>query len=157
MSLFLDAVGLRITTDQTCGAPSDNMQTVPLTDTYDADLLRLQHADSAGCESPIDAGTAPNTTGTLTWDLGPLNAGETQTVTVSFIAQEQDCDGNGEADTGSQPHVNTADVTGAFFFDGGPVNDAIDTATHTVEPTGLDQRLRVGRQRRRSADRRRRH
>lgn len=133
--LLLDSVGLRITTDETCGAPSDNMQTVPLTDTYDADLL-IFNTSSPAASGSMTSGTAPSQVGTLTWDLGPLLAGDTTTVTVTFIAQEQDSNANGEPDTGGQPHVNTADVTSALFFDGGPVNDESDTASHTVTPTG---------------------
>jgi len=131
--LFLDATGLRATTNETCGAPSDDMRSVPMTDTYDADVLQFLDATTTPTGSTV-TGTAPNRIGTLTWDLGPLRAQQTKTVTVRFLAAEQDTNGNGEADLVS--HTNTEAVTGAVFFDGGAVNNATATATHQVDPRG---------------------
>jgi uncharacterized repeat protein (TIGR01451 family) len=131
--LFVDATGLRATTNELCGAPSDDMRTVPMTDTYDADVLQFLDATLTPTGSTV-TGTAPNRIGTLTWDLGPLRAQQTKTVTVRFLAAEQDTTGDGEADSVS--HTNTEAVTGAVFFDGGAVNNATATATHQVDPRG---------------------
>lgn len=131
--LFVDAAGLRATTNETCGAPSDDMRSVPMTDTYDADVLQFLDATLTPSSASV-TGTAPNRIGTLTWDLGPLRAQQTKTVTVRFLAAEQDTNGDGEAD--SVLHTNTEAVTGAVFFDGGAVNNATATATHQVDPRG---------------------
>lgn len=133
--MFVDGVGLRVVTNQMCGAPSDNLMTVPLVDSYDADLLQFVDATVAPVGVSV-TGTAPNRIGTLTWALGPLSAGQTRTVTVRFLATEQDSNGNNEADSLLQPHTNTAAVTNAQFFDGGFANNASAQASHTVLPTG---------------------
>ncbi|HEU0042223.1 MAG TPA: SdrD B-like domain-containing protein, partial [Jiangellaceae bacterium] len=131
--LFVDATGFRATTNETCGAPSDDMRSVPMTDTYDADVLQFLDATLTPSSASV-TGTAPNRIGTLTWDLGPLRAQQTKTVTVRFLAAEQDTNGDGEADSVS--HTNTEAVTGAVFFDNGAVNNASATATHQVDPRG---------------------
>jgi uncharacterized repeat protein (TIGR01451 family) len=131
--LYLDAVGLQATTSSVCGAPSDDMRTVPMTDTYDADVLQFLDATLTPSGSSV-TGTAPNRVGTLTWDLGPLRAQQTKTVTARFLAAEQDTNGDGESDV--VIHNNTESVTGAVFYDGGAVNTATATATHQVDPRG---------------------
>ncbi|HVG10269.1 MAG TPA: SdrD B-like domain-containing protein [Thermoanaerobaculia bacterium] len=131
--LFVDATGLQVTTNEVCGAPSDDMRTVPMTDVYDADVLQFLDATLTPSGSSV-TGTAPNRVGTLTWDLGPLRSQQTKTVTVRFLAAEQDTNGNGEADV--VIHTNTEAVTGALFFDNGAVNNASATATHQVDPRG---------------------
>ncbi len=131
--LYVDAVGLQATTSDICGAPSDDMRSVPMTDTYDADVLQYLDSTLTPTGSSV-TGTAPNRIGTLTWDLGPLRSQQTKTVTVRFVAAEQDTNGDGEADSVS--HTNTESVTGAVFFDGGAVNTANATATHQVDPRG---------------------
>ena len=100
--LFIDATGLQVTTSELCGAPSDDMRSVPMTDTYDADVLQFLDATLTPSGSSV-TGTAPNRIGTLTWDLGPLRAQQTKTVTVRFLAAEQDTNGDGESDVG-HPH-----------------------------------------------------
>jgi uncharacterized repeat protein (TIGR01451 family) len=131
--LFVDGAALRATTNELCGAPGDDMRSVPMTDTYDADVLSFLDATTPPASSSV-TGTAPNRTGTLTWDLGPLRAQQTKTVTVRFLATEQDTNGDGESDV--VVHTNTEAVTGAVFFDGGAVNNATATATHEVDPRG---------------------
>ncbi len=131
--LFLDAAGMKVTTSDICGAPSDDMRSVPMTDTYDADVLQFLDATLTPTGSSV-TGTAPSRVGTLTWDLGPLRAQQTKTVTVRFLAAEQDTNGDGEADV--VIHNNTEAVIGAVFFDGGAVNTASATATHEVDPRG---------------------
>lgn len=131
--LFVDAAGIQVTTNEVCGAPSDDMRTVPMTDVYDADVLQFLDATTPPSGSSV-TGTAPNRVGTLTWDLGPLRAQQTKTVTVRFLAAEQDTNGDGEADV--VVHNNTESVTGAVFYDGGAVNTATAQATHQVDPRG---------------------
>jgi uncharacterized repeat protein (TIGR01451 family) len=131
--LFLDATGIQVATNEVCGAPSDDMRTVPMTDVYDADVLQFLDATVTPSGSVV-TGTAPNRAGTLTWDLGPLRAQQTKTVTVRFLAAEQDTNGDGEADV--VVHINTEAVNGAVFFDDGAVNSASATATHQVDPRG---------------------
>jgi uncharacterized repeat protein (TIGR01451 family) len=131
--LYIDATGLKATTTNLCGAPGDDMRSVPMTDTYDADVLQFLDATTTPSGSSV-TGTAPSRVGTLTWDLGPLRAQQTKTVTVRFVAAEQDTNGDGEADV--VIHNNTEAVTGAVFFDGGAVNSANATATHEVDPRG---------------------
>lgn len=131
--LFIDAAGIQVTTNEVCGAPSDDMRTVPVTDAYDADVLQFLDATTTPTGSSV-TGTAPNRVGTLTWDLGPLRAQQTKTVTVRFLAAEQDTNGDGEADV--VVHNNTESVTGAVFFDDGAVNSAAAQATHQVDPRG---------------------
>lgn len=131
--LFIDAAGLQATSNEVCGAPSDDMRTVPMTDTYDADVLQFLDATVTPSGSSV-TGTAPNRVGTLTWDLGPLRSQQTKTVTVRFLAAEQDTNGDGESDV--VVHTNTEAVTGAVFFDNGAVNSGTATATHQVDPRG---------------------
>jgi hypothetical protein len=127
--LGLDAAAYVITTDQECGGEADTITYLPLTDDYDPARLEFIAADPS--QSNIDT-----VNGLITWDnLGPLYAGQTKTVTLTFRALEPpDSDGDGENDPVT--HQNDASVTGATFSDGGPVNDASDSVTHTINPTG---------------------
>ena len=84
---YLDAIGFRITTDEPCGGGSPDNTTIsplPLTDTYDP--TELQFVSANPTPDTIDTGT-----GTINWnDLGPLYAGGTTQVTVSFLVLEFD-------------------------------------------------------------------
>ncbi len=120
--LRIDSIGFRVTSDQLCGGDAeDDMSLVPLTDTYDPALLQFVSASPA--ETSVGGGT-------ITWsNVGPLRAGETTTVTVTFLALEPASD----TDTLT---TNTASVTGAEFVDGDPTNDDSDADSVTVRPTG---------------------
>jgi hypothetical protein len=125
--LDVDAVGYRITTNQTCGNPSDTMNPVPLTDTYDAGKLQFLSA------------TPPATTvsgGTITWaNVGPIYAGQTKEIIIRFRAlQPPDSDADGEPDPTT--HTNCAATSGAVFADGTPANSASDCVTHNINPAG---------------------
>lgn len=114
----LDAVAFVVTTDQRCAGAESTIQTLPLMDTYDADLLQFVSANPPVSSATV-SGTAPNQVGTLTWNnLGPLYAGGVRSVTVTFRAL---------ATVAST--TNTASVTGALFGNGRPVNDASDSDT----------------------------
>ncbi len=125
-TLYLDAIGVRFTSDdEGCYPPvftnddfgpgATTIDSLPLTDTYDP--TKLQY---------ITASVTPNSTtpaGTLTWnDLGPLHAGQTDTLTVTFKALQPVDLTNGDTTN------NVVNATAAHFLDGNPTNDATDTA-----------------------------
>jgi hypothetical protein len=117
----VDAVAVKITTDRDdCGGPSDVIMTLPLTDTYDADLMTFVSAVPAPTNDYTTG--APNSTiGYITWDdLGPLYPGGSKTVEVTFRVLEPSVDGSA--------NINTAEVTNAYFADSTPTNDDSDTA-----------------------------
>ncbi|MBW8011625.1 MAG: hypothetical protein FVQ83_10360, partial [Chloroflexi bacterium] len=132
--LYLDSIGFRITTSENCGGSQDTISFLPLTDDFDADLLQFVSAVPPA-DSVTTGGTEPYD-GTITWnDLGPLYAGQTQTVTVTYLALEPPDSGvDGENDPATT--TNFADSTGATFTNGDPVNDASDSADVTINPTG---------------------
>ena len=124
----VDAAAYIVTTDQTCGGADSTIATLPLTDTYDADLLQFVSADPSHTTNTT-TGTSPNTVGTITWaNMGPLYAGQTKYITVTFTALEP---GDTTVNT-----INTASVTGAEFANGRPVNDDSDDADVDIVPTG---------------------
>ena len=133
---FVDALGFRVTSSYSCsGASSSSITPLPVTDTYDADLLQFVSASPA-----ITGQSFTNTpyanTGVLSWnDVGPLNAGQNTTISVTFTALEPpDNDADGEND--STTLTNTGTTTGATFSDGTPLNDATDDAISTLDPAG---------------------
>jgi hypothetical protein len=116
----LDAVAYIITTDQICGGEDTTITTLPHTDTYNSSHLQY-----------VSATTAPTTQtpGTITWaNVGPLYAGQTKSITVTFTALDP---GATTVNT-----INTAAVTGALFGNGRPVNDDTDPANVQITPTG---------------------
>jgi hypothetical protein len=124
----VDAVAYIVTTDQTCGGADSTIITLPVTDTYDADLLQFVSASPANSASTT-SGTPPNTVGTINWaNMGPLYGGQTKYITVTFTALDP---GASTVNT-----INTADVTGAFFGNGRPVNDDDDDADVDIIPIG---------------------
>jgi hypothetical protein len=124
--LNVDAVGYRITTNATCGNPSDTINLLPLTDTFDN--TKLQYI-SARPPATVSGGT-------LTWsNVGPIYAGQTKTIIVRFLAlqpPDTDADGSPEPTT----HTNCAATSGGRFADGVAVNDASDCVTHNINPAG---------------------
>ncbi len=125
-TLYLDAIGVRFTTDDTgCYPPvftdgdfgpgATTIDSLPLVDTYDP--TKLQY---------ISASVSPSSTtpaGTLTWnDLGPLYAGQTDTLTVNFKALQPTNLVSGDTTN------NVVNANEATFLDGTPTNDATDTA-----------------------------
>ena len=108
----VDAVAYVITTDDFCGGADSTIATLPVTDTYDADLLEFQYAVPSVSGAVIN-GTTPNTVGTLIWDnVGPLYAGGTGRITVTFKALAT-----------TVVTTNTALVDNARFATGRNVND----------------------------------
>lgn len=127
--VYLDGMGFQITTEGGCGGPAGTIDPLPLTDSYDADKLEFVSATPA--ESATGTAVTPYAnTGTISWDnLGPLHAGGTQTVQVTFRVLEPA--GNAATDT-----INYAAVNGATFSNGRPTNQPEDNAPVDIEPTG---------------------
>jgi hypothetical protein len=114
-TVYIDAVGFIITTDEVCSDPSKALNPVPLTDTYPSDLLEFVSSDP-----DITSSSISGTTGTLTWNnVGPIYAGGTQTVSVTYRVKDG---------VGTDSGTNAATATGATFTDGTPANDDNDTA-----------------------------
>ena len=108
--LGLDAVGIQVTTDETCGDTADTLNPVPVVDTYDATKLEFVTASP-----PVSV----QASGILTWsNVGPLIAGETQPIQVTFKVLS----------TGGEVITNTATTTEAKYLDGRDANDATDSA-----------------------------
>ncbi|MCB9079856.1 MAG: hypothetical protein H6631_19805, partial [Anaerolineaceae bacterium] len=119
-SIFLNAMGFRITTDETCGGPDNTLNPVPLSDTFDAGLLEFVSADPP--QTSVSAGL-------IEWNnIGPIYAGQTKEITVTFKGLDP---GTGQLLT------NTATVSNAYFITGNPANDGQDSAVTTISPTGL--------------------
>lgn len=135
-SLDVDGAAFQVTTEQSCGGSENTISYLPLTDTYNASLLEFVSASPAVSSAVTGGATPYSNTGTLTWaDLGPLYAGGSKTISVTFRAlQPPDTDADGESEPASLP--NKASVTGATFPSGRPVNDAEDSTSDTLNPTG---------------------
>jgi hypothetical protein len=118
----VDAAAFIVTTDKICAGADSTIATLPLTDTYDASRLTL-----LSTEPPYASATAVGSTGMITWpNLGPLYAGGTKTVTVTFEAKA----------TTSTVTANTAGVTNAKYGNGRSVNNAFDTASVNIRTSG---------------------
>ena len=124
--LYVDAIGVRITNDGTvCSSfTSDTvLNPVPLTDTYDP--AKLEYVSASFAPSTISTAT-----GVITWtNVGPLNPGDTKTITLTFKGLEP-------AGNTSETITNTATVTNALFANGLPANGGSDDAVTTLTPTG---------------------
>jgi uncharacterized repeat protein (TIGR01451 family) len=128
--LYLDALGFRITTDQTCGSPSDTLDPVPLVDVYDASKLQFLSAEPPASTVTTGLANPYANTGRITWaNLGPLYAGQTQSVVVTFRGLEP-------PSNSPISITNTATVSGARFIDSQPANDDTNDAVTTLYPTG---------------------
>jgi hypothetical protein len=74
--IYLDAIGFRVTTNSACpiADPDDILNTVPVTDTYDADLLTFVTA-----QPPVSSHNPSS--GLLTWDdIGPIYPGQSKDI-----------------------------------------------------------------------------
>jgi len=99
----LDALGLRITTDQDCETgPSTTLSPVPVQDSYDTGSVAFVSATP----SPSSINTA---TGVLQWnDVGPILPGSSTTVTVTMRALNVTGTRNGTCGVSSPPAANSA-------------------------------------------------
>ncbi|MFN8453780.1 MAG: SdrD B-like domain-containing protein [Anaerolineae bacterium] len=127
--LNVDSLGIRITTDQQCGGSSDTINPVPVSDTYNATLLQFTSASPLQTSSSTGGASPYTNTGTLTWsNIGPLYAGQTKSITVSFKGLEP-------AGNVATTITNTAAVNGAKFITGEPTNSGQSSITTTLQPT----------------------
>ncbi len=126
---YVDAIGFLIETTSGCGGTDSTVDPLPLTDSYDAD--KLEFVSATPTESATGTAVTPYAnTGTISWDnLGPLHAGGTKTVQVTFRVLEPA--GNAATDT-----INYAAVNGATFSNGRPTNQPTAQAPVDIEPTG---------------------
>jgi uncharacterized repeat protein (TIGR01451 family) len=129
--LGIDAVSFVITTDETCGGGlSDTLNPVPLSDTFDATLLQFVSADPSQNSVSSGGATPYANTGTINWNnIGPLYAGQTKEITVTFKGLDPGAT--------AQTITNTATVTNAYFATGEPANGGQDDAVTTITQTGL--------------------
>ena len=127
--LNVGALGLRITTNQLCGGSSSIVDPLPLTDSYDAS--KLEFVSATPLQSALSGDTTPYAnTGVISWDnVGPLAAGESKTVQVTFVALEPPS--NLQTNT-----TNYAAVNGATFVNGRLTNQPTDDVPVTINPTG---------------------
>ncbi|WP_446011511.1 SdrD B-like domain-containing protein [Candidatus Electrothrix sp.] len=129
-TIYLDALGYRITTDAVCeNSPSTIIDPLPLYDTFDANKIEFASASPVPDRLvPYDDGDPTTDMYRIEWDnLGPLNPSETTQVTVNFTAMEP---------AGSPETVtNTAEVKNAYFTSGTPANDADDAETVNLNAT----------------------
>ncbi|WPD23018.1 MAG: SdrD B-like domain-containing protein [Candidatus Electrothrix scaldis] len=125
----IDAVGIRITTDQPCDTPSTIIDPLPLYDTFDANKIEFASASPAPDRLvPYDDGDPATNMYRIEWDnLGPLYPSETNQVTVNFTALEPA--------SALETVTNTAEVENAYFTSGTPANDAVDDVTVDLNAT----------------------
>lgn len=99
------------------------ISTLTLTDDYDP--TRFTFVSASQNPSSVDTGT-----GLITWNnIGPLNGGVTERITVTFRVLEP-------VENVQQLNVqNVAAITTAIMANGSPTNLDTDTATVTVNPT----------------------
>lgn len=127
-AMYLDALGLRITTD--CGGdiagsyhPSRSLYPVRLVDTYDPS--RMEFVSASRPPTSVNA-----VTGEIIWsDLGPINPAGSLSIVLVFRLRS--VDGNATLSTS-----NTATVAEASFADGRPANTPNDAASVSILPTG---------------------
>ncbi len=128
-SPYVDAVGYRITTDETCSGgsgtthPGTTLNPVPVKDLYNPDSLLF--ISSSIAPSSID-----EVNGAIVWDnIGPLHAGESKSITVTFEAKEP---ANGISGT----TTNTGLVSNAYFMNGDPANADTSSVSVVIEAKG---------------------
>ncbi|MCI5135958.1 MAG: hypothetical protein D3920_13010, partial [Candidatus Electrothrix sp. AW2] len=139
----IDAIGLRITTDQSCGGTARDsvvINPVPLTDTFDANQLEFVSASPTHNRLVAYDDSDPTTDMyRIEWDnladsLGDLGPGQTHSVTVTFKAKQPQV-----AVPGTVTVNNKADITTAKFKTGTPANtatDDVDTVLHHTATIG---------------------
>ncbi len=127
-SLYIDAMGFRITTDAICGGADTTITTLPVTDTYDSDLLEFVSATPAQSTYDPTGGSEPYE-GVITWsNLGPLYAGGTRTITLVFRALDPV--------GASAITTNTVTAQNTYYGNGRRSNDGTDDATVPITATG---------------------
>jgi Peptidase family C25/SdrD B-like domain/GEVED domain len=138
-TFFLDAIGVRITTDQSCEAgTSTTLSPVPLQDSYDTGSFAFVSASPA----PTSVNTG---TGVVQWsDVGPILPGSTKTVTVTMRALNVTGTRNGACGGSSPPALNSAcnwaetawGGNNVYYADGRRANDASSSIAANIQGKG---------------------
>ena len=129
---YIDAVAYRVTTDETCSTSGNNdlvynanstLDPVPLVDMYDPDSLEFVTAE-------VYPDSIDELTGKLFWDdIGPIVAGDSSTVSVTFKPKNVFNNISGSA-------TNMGFVNEALFGNGDMANTDTSSAQIFIEPTG---------------------
>jgi uncharacterized repeat protein (TIGR01451 family) len=125
-NFFLDAIGLRITTDQNCESNSSTtLSPVPLQDDYDQ--TRVDFVSATPPPTSVDTAT-----GVIKWnDVGPIEAGGSELVTVNVRARNI---------TGTVVAPNVAqtayDAKHVLYADGRLANDGTSSMSVTLQGKG---------------------
>ncbi len=125
-TFYLDAIGLRITTDQNCESNSSTtLSPVPLQDDYDQ--TRVDFISSTPPPTTVDT-----INGIIKWDdVGPIEAGGSELVTVNVRAKNV---------TGTVVAPNTAqtayDGKHVLYADGRLANDGTSSMSATIQGKG---------------------
>ncbi|HVR40222.1 MAG TPA: SdrD B-like domain-containing protein, partial [Thermoanaerobaculia bacterium] len=138
-NFFLDAIGVRITTDADCeAAASTTLSPVPLQDTYDTGSVAFVSASPSA--------TSVNTgTGTIQWtDVGPILPGSSQTVTVTMRALNMTGTRTGTCGGSSPPTTNSAcnwadtafSTNHVYYEDGRQANDGSSSIAASFQGKG---------------------
>ena len=126
-TIYVDAIGWRITTQEPCASSDRTIAQVPLTDTYNASQLRFLSASPINNALYTQATPYANT-GVVSWtNVGPIYPGGSKALTVTFKALEPAA----LTDT----IINTATVRNATYGNGRRTNDGTDDATSPVART----------------------
>ncbi|HEX6100031.1 MAG TPA: SdrD B-like domain-containing protein [Thermoanaerobaculia bacterium] len=138
-TFYLDALGIRITTDQDCEAgPSTTLSPVPLQDSYDTGSVAFVSATPA----PSSINTA---TGVLQWnDVGPITAGSSTTVNVTMRALNITGSRVGTCGVASPPTLNSTcnwaetafGANHVMYLDGRQANDGSSKIAVTFQGKG---------------------
>ena len=133
-TFFLDAVGIRVTTDVDCQAgESTTLSPVPLEDQYDPAYFEFISADP----EPTSVNT---TTGVIQWDdVGPILPGTSRTVIVTLRPYDVDgllsgsCSGSEETCNFVRTDYSTYNV---YYEDGRLANDDFDQIAVDIQGKG---------------------
>lgn len=135
----LDAIGVRITTDQACEATaSTTLSPVPLQDSYDTGSVSFVSASP----SPTSVNTA---TGIIQWsDVGPILPGSSTTVTVTMKALNITGTRTGSCGGSSPPTTNSVcnwaetafSTNNVYYADGRKANDGSSKIAATFQGKG---------------------
>ena len=129
--LDVDAIGIRVQSSMNnCESDTTVLSTVPLTDTFDANVYDFVNSRPEKSKLTIGANAhGYANAGLIRWDnVGPLSAGETAYITVTLHTKT--------FSTASVTTTNYGDVSKAYFASGKPANDASANAG-TTTVTGL--------------------
>lgn len=132
-TFYLDAVGLRVTTDQDCVAGSSTtLSPVPLQDTYYDNTL-FEFVSATPTPTSVDI-----TNGLIKWDdVGPILPGTSTSVKVTMKAKDVTGTINGTCSSGSENACNQVrtdyDSKNVKYADGRQANDDSDEIAVNIQ------------------------